>query len=168
MELGGCVRSTAGDNLGFSFRSRMLYADVETASPDRIPQAAFLVAGDYGEGNALGINGAEFWDRELVRRQGFEQEGSHQPLAAVPAVQPPGRNAPWGSMASSATLQTPYSPHIQYLPSYLLVYFYSAPLVWFYSALDTGRERFVNSTGPRSEPRNHPLRGSCAHATRDS
>jgi hypothetical protein len=42
-------------------------------------------------------------------------------------------------MASSATLQTPHSPHIQQLPSCRLVYFYSAPLVWFYSALDTFR-----------------------------
>src|SRR5260370_37259782 len=75
MELGGCVRSTAGDNLGFSYWSRMLYADVETPSPDGIPQATFLVTGDYGEGNALCINGAEFRDRELVRRQGFKQEG---------------------------------------------------------------------------------------------
>jgi hypothetical protein len=40
-------------------------------------------------------------------------------------------------MASSATLQTPHSPHIQQLPSCRLVYFYSAPLVWFYSALDS-------------------------------
>ena len=29
-------------------------------------------------------------------------------------------------MASSAMLQTPYSPNIQYHPSYQLVYFYSA------------------------------------------
>jgi hypothetical protein len=43
-------------------------------------------------------------------------------------------------MASSATLQTPHSPHIQYPPSYLLVYFYSALVVWFCSALDS-RER---------------------------
>src|SRR5258706_13406798 len=34
------------------------------------------------------------------------------------------------SMASATTLPTPYSPHIQNLPTYLLVYFYSAPLVF--------------------------------------
>jgi len=40
-------------------------------------------------------------------------------------------------MASSATLQTPHSPQILQLPACLLAYFYSAPLVEFYSALDT-------------------------------
>jgi len=39
-------------------------------------------------------------------------------------------------MPSSATLQTPYSPLILQLPASLLAYFYSAPLVEFYSALD--------------------------------
>jgi hypothetical protein len=40
-------------------------------------------------------------------------------------------------MASSATLQTPYAPQILQLPACLLACFYSAPLVEFYSALDT-------------------------------
>jgi MoxR-like ATPase len=44
MELGGCVGSTAGDNLGFSLWSRMVDADVETASPDRIPKVALFSA----------------------------------------------------------------------------------------------------------------------------
>jgi hypothetical protein len=46
----------------------MVDADVETASPDRIPKVAFFVAGDYDKGNAFGFNRAEFGDRELVRR----------------------------------------------------------------------------------------------------
>jgi transposase len=40
-------------------------------------------------------------------------------------------------MPSSATLQTPSSPRVQNLPAGLLVYFYSATLAPFYSALDT-------------------------------
>jgi hypothetical protein len=40
-------------------------------------------------------------------------------------------------MPSSATLQTPYSPQILQLAACLLACFYSAPLVEFYSALDT-------------------------------
>jgi hypothetical protein len=50
-----------------------------------------------------------------------------------------------GSMPSSATLQTPYTPHIQYLPSYLLAYFYSAlDTPASFSALSDA-QRFVSS-----------------------
>jgi hypothetical protein len=63
------------------------------------------------------------------------------------------------SLQLDATLQTPHSPHIQYLPSYLLVYLYSAPPVWFYSALDTAlplTERWQTGTQQDRRPVRHP------------
>jgi|GEM_PF-6796661 len=57
-------------------------------------------------------------------------------LNRTPAASPQSQRAA-GSMASSATLQTPHSPQILQLPTCLLAYFYSAALVEFYSALDS-------------------------------
>jgi hypothetical protein len=74
---------------------------------------------------------------------------SHQALAAVPAVQLPRRHASRGEWRLPLRSRR-HSPHIQYLPSYLPVYFYSAPLVWFYSALDITPSTVIGSPMART------------------
>jgi hypothetical protein len=59
----------------------------------------------------------------------------------------------WRRTASSATLQRPFYPaYLQQTNNHLLAYFYSAPVAWFCSALDT-----IENVGivVSSTPNNH-------------
>ena len=67
----------------------------------------------------------------------YRLKQSRRKRRRLPNAEPCPANAPRGRRASSATLQSPFYPAIpQQLHSYLLAYFYSAPVAWFYSGLD--------------------------------